>query len=393
MQALPAPLMPAIDFAYDEVPNLHELLDELRQHGPVVPVRYHGKPAWLINSYAELTQAFSDEVHFQSAATYLIHGEPSMGLTLQTMAGEQHRINRGLVSKPFFPKQVRNYVESLIEPIANELLDRIEGRAELDFIPAFSRPFPFRVITRLFGIPVTDEARLLGWALKLIDYPWDPVGAVKARHDFADYLKPFLDERREHPADDLLSMLATAEFEGQQLTDEEIYSFARMIYPAGSDTAYKNGGSLLYAILIDPALRELARAGGDKEREAIVQEGLRWQPPVALLPRICSKDVRLGGVDICAGQWTLFGIAAANSDPAVFDDPRRFDPSRRPRSLSFGQGAHFCLGSHLARRELETAIKLVFERFPDMALVPGRPVEIIGGVLRGPRELWVRPNG
>jgi len=390
--AIPPPLLPHIDFAYDEVPNLHELLDSLRPHGAVVPVRYHGQPTWLINGFEELTQAFADEVHFQSAATYMIHGEPSMGRTLQTMAGEEHRINRGLVSRAFFPAEVRKQIESLIEPVANELLDAIEGRDELDIIPAFSRPFPFRVITRLFGIPVKDESKLLEWALKLIDYPWDPVGAVKARHDFADYLKPFLDERRAAPGDDLLSMLATAEFEGQQLSDEEIYSFARMIYPAGSDTAYKNGGSLLYAILRDSKVRAQVLAG-DKEREAVVQEGLRWESPVALLPRMCSKSVTLGGVDIQQGEWTLFGITAANSDPKVFVEPRRFDPARTHKNLVFGNGSHFCLGSHLARRELESAMKLLFERFPDMALAPGKPVEIIGGVLRGPRELWVRPRG
>jgi cytochrome P450 len=388
----PFPLLPDIDFAHNEVPNLHELYAELRPHGRVVCVRYHDRPTWLINGFDEVRRALADEVHFQSAATYMIHGEPSMGRTLQTMSGREHSVNRGLVSGAFFPKVVRSYVESLIEPIANELLDAIEGVDELDFIPAFSRPFPFRVITRLFGIPVTDEPRLLHWALKLIDYPWDPEGAVRARHDFADYLKPHLDERRRTPGTDLLSRLATAEFEGHRLSDEEIYSFARMIYPAGSDTAYKNGGSLLYAILSDPDLRARASAG-DAERRSLVQEGLRWEPPVANLPRICSADVELGGTAIRAGEWTLFSISAANSDPTVFDEPRRFNPDRNHDILSFGQGAHFCLGAHLARAELETAIRVIFERFPRMRLVPDRRVEIIGGVLRGPRELWVRPAG
>jgi cytochrome P450 len=126
-----------------------------------------------------------------------------------------------------------------------------------------------------------------------------------------------------------------------------------MIYPAGSDTAYKNGGSLLAAILADPGLRGRARAG-DAERRAHVHEGLRWEPPVANLPRICSADVQLGDVQIQASEWTLFSISAANSDPRVFAEPRRFDPERNHEILSFGQGAHFCLGAHLARTELET---------------------------------------
>jgi cytochrome P450 len=124
-----------------------------------------------------------------------------------------------------------------------------------------------------------------------------------------------------------------------------------------------------------------------------VQEALRWEPPVANLPRICSADVELGGTSIRAGEWTLFSISAANSDPTVFDEPRRFNPDRNHDILSFGQGAHFCLGAHLARTELETALRVIFERFPRMRLAPGRRVEIVGGVLRGPRELWVRPAG
>jgi cytochrome P450 len=387
-----AALMPEVDFAYDEVPNLHELLDELRQHGPVVPVTYHNETVWLINSYAQLRQAFSDEEHFQCAKAYKLHSEPSMGKTIQTMSGEQHRINRGLVSKPFFPRQIRDKIESLLEPVADEILDRIEGQQEVDLVQAFTRPYPFTVIARMLGIPIDDEGKLLEWALKLIDYPWDPEGAVKARQDFADYMQPFVEQRRQQPGDDVISLMATAQFEGEQLSDEEIFSFLRLLFPAGSDTTYKVGGSMFYAILCDPEVRAQALAGG-KEREAIVQEVLRWQAPTALLPRMCSKDTQLGGQDIKEGDWVLFGITAANNDPAVFDAPREFRPGRDNKNLTFGHGEHFCLGSHLARRELETAIERVLSRFPDMALAPDKEVRFSGGVLRGTPELWVRPNG
>jgi len=385
-------LMPGIDFAYDELPDLHERLDELRAIGPVVPVTYHGQTVWLITRYQELKQAFSDEEHFASKAAYTVHSEPSMGKTLQTMSGQQHRVNRTLVSKPFFPKQIRDAVESLIAPIADELLDRLNDREEVDLVEAFTRPYPFSVVARMLGIPVHDEAKLLEWALKLIDYPWDPEGALRARAEFAEYMQPILDERRERPGNDVISLLATAEFEGQRLSDEEIYSFLRLLFPAGSDTTYKVAGSLFYAILSNPAVREQAMES-DTAREAIVQEALRWQAPTALLPRRCSKDTELAGVAIEEGDWILFGITAAHRDPLVFDDPHRFDPARTEKNLAFGHGEHFCLGSHLARRELETAIERVFTRFPDMRLCPDKPVRFSGAVLRGTPELWVRPYG
>lgn len=388
-----SPLLPDIDFAHHEVPNLHALLASLREQGPVVPVVYHGEPVWLILGHAELSQAFVDEVHFEGAAAYRLHAAPAMGKTIQTMSGEEHRIHRSLLSVPFFPRQVRSQVETLIEPAIDEVLDRVEGQSEVDLVAAVAQPFPFRVISLLLGLPIDDEPQMLEWALKLLDYPWDPEGALRARREFSDHLKPVIQQRRRSPGEDLISILATAEVEGERLDDEAIMAFCRILFPAGSDTTYKNLGCLLHAVLSQPGLRERVLAGPE-EREAIVSEGLRWEPPTALLPRRCTRDTELGGMPFRADTWVLFGIAAANSDPAVFEEPRRFDPDRDHRkSLVFGRGQHFCLGSHLARRELETAIQRLCERFPDMVLMADRPVDIIGGVLRGPRELWVRPRG
>jgi cytochrome P450 len=388
---LPAPLRPDIDFARADLPDLHDVLDELRESAGVVRIMYMGAPCWLITRFAELKEAFSDEEHFPSAAAYRVHSEPSMGRTMQTMSGEQHRMNRALVSNAFFPKQVRGYIEAIIEPEAERWLAAIEGMERVDLVEAFSRPFPFSVITRMLGIPVHDERLCLEWAVKLIDYPWDPEGAMRAKAGFDAYMLPLIAERRAAPGGDLISLLATAQLEGQALTDEEIMSFFRLLFPAGADTTYKNLGSLLAHVLADPALRERALRS-DADREAIVQEGLRIEPPTSLLPRRCDKDRLLGGQQIRAGDWILFGITPGNNDPAVFPEPRRFDPDRSNKNMAFGHGVHFCLGSHLARRELETALKVLLRRYPQMRLVPDEPVEIVSAVLRGPRALWVEPG-
>lgn len=386
------PLLPDVDFAYDALPQLHQVLDQLRPHGSVVPVIYHRQPAWLILGYEQLRQAFSDEEHFECARAYRIHSEPSMGKTIQTMSAEQHRINRALVSRPFFPRQIRALVEPLLATQARLLLDEIQGQEQVDLVQAFARPYPFKIITRMLGIPIHDDEKCLSWALKIIDFPWDPEGALQAKAEFDDYLLPLIADRRQAPADDVISVLALSEIEGQQLDDEEILSFCRLLFPAGSDTTYKMLGSLLYAILETPGMKQLAR-GSDEQRHALVQEGLRWQPPTALLPRMCSQDTQLGGAHIREGDWILFGITAANNDPEVFANPREFDPERSNKNLAFGHGEHFCLGSHLARQELECAIELLFQRFPEMALSSEHPVEITQAVLRGPKSLWVKLHG
>jgi cytochrome P450 len=388
-----APLMPEIDFAYDEITDLHERLDQLRAHGPVVRIKYLGAPVWAILDHKELNQAFNDLEHFDPGDGYRLISAPSMGMTLQTISGEKHRLARASVAVPFLPASVRGYVEGLIEPIAHELMDRMEGRREVEFVQGFTRPYPFTVITRLLGIPVSDEAMLLEWAVKLIDFPWDPEGALQSKAAFDEYMLRILAERRRAPTDDFVSMLIKSDVEGQRMDDEAILSLFRLLFPAGSDTTYKNAGSLFAAVLGDPALRALAQQG-ETARAAIATEGLRWEAPTAMLPRMATGDIELGGADIRKGDWLLFGITAANNDPKVFPDPRRFDPSRDNRQLiSFGRGVHFCLGMHLARRELEIALKIVFERYPNIRLKPGSKVEFVGGVLRGPREVWVQPYG
>ncbi len=286
--------MPDCDFCLDEVPDLHQRLDALRPLGPVVKVKYLGDPVWLINDYATLREAFSEEEHFSSESAYRIHSEPSMGRTLQTMSGDMHRLNRSLVSRPFFPARIRELVESLLEPLADQLLDQLRVGEEVEFVRAFCQPYPFSVITAMLGLPMEANDQCLKWAVKIIDYPWDPEGALRARDEFSDFLAPLVVQRREQPGEDILSVLANAVVDGQQLDDEEIFAFCRLLFPAGSDTTYKNLGSLVYAVLSNPGMVERVRSGPEACAE-IVQEGLRWQPPTALLPRMCSKSRELGG--------------------------------------------------------------------------------------------------
>jgi cytochrome P450 len=385
-------LLPEIDFAHAPLPDLHAVLGALRAHGPVVPVRYHGETTWLILAYAELAAAFADDETFPSKTIYERHSMPVMGKTIQCMAGDEHRRNRALVSHAFRPALMKRAVETLLEPLSDELIDRFAARGEADLVAEFARRFPFLAITRLLGIPVADEDQLIVWAQKLIEFPWDPDGALRASREFTAYLERLVTERRARPGEDLVSELANLELDGERLADEEIFSFFRLLFPAGSDTTYKNLGSLLALVLARPDVAELARSDASAI-PAIVDEGLRFEPPVALLPRACGKDVHWAGAHLAAGAPLLYGIAAANRDPAVFADPDRFDPARKAnRHLTFGHGLHFCLGSHLARRELEVALAALLRRLPGLALAEPEP-RIVGAVIRGPERVRARWEG
>ena len=128
--------------------------------------------------------------------------------------------------------------------------------------------------------------------------------------------------------------------------------------------------------------------GSQEQLDDLVEEGLRFEPAAAIIPRRCSADTELGGMQIKKGERALFAMAAANRDPQVFDDPDTFRPGRKQRHLSFGNGVHVCLGQHFARAELAVGLRMLFERFPNMQLAEG-PVVYEGGLIRGPERLQV----
>jgi cytochrome P450 len=394
LEAPRSPEFPEVDFAVDAMPNLHELLKDLRAKSAVVPIQFHGGVAHLITRYGELKSAMADEDAFPSAAAYLRHSGPVMGKTIQCMEGDEHRRNRGLVSAAFRPRLMTEFVEAFLTPVAHQLVDSLlerehgpRGQAEL--VQDYTQRYAFTVITRLLDFPPTDFDQLRGWGDGLIDFPWNPEQAQRASREFTAYLKPIIDDRRNHPGEDLLSSLASVEVEGERLSDEEIYSFLRLLFPAGADTTYRGLGSMFFAALQNRDVWETVKADASFI-PAVVQEALRWEAPTALLPRFAPKDISWEGHEIPAGSEVIFGITSANRDPEIFANPDSFDPWRTEKEfLSFGYGQHFCLGSHLARREMEVSLRVLSERLPDLALDDAADVGIQGTVLRGPTSLPV----
>ena len=253
--------LPHIDFGRDELPDLDALVLGLQEAGErVVPVRYLGATAWLILRHEDVGRAFRDNVRFPASAANLRYSLPVQGKTLLCMDGEEHRIHRALVAEAFQPKAVQAHVASLLRPLANELIDAFGARRELDLVAAYCHRYPLQVIARLLGIPAADEEQLFGWVRGLFDYPFNPAAALKARDEVNAFLLPLIHGRRARPRQDLISQLAAAEVEGHRLSDEDILSFVKLLFPAGADTTYLTLGSMLNAVLADAALK--ARLAG-----------------------------------------------------------------------------------------------------------------------------------
>jgi cytochrome P450 len=230
-----------------------------------------------------------------------------------------------------------------------------------------------------------DKQRELARAM--LSYPVSPADAVAAAAEVTRFIEPVVEERRRHPGDDVLSHLLSTEFKGVRLTNEEVFSHVRLLYAVGATTTSDAMSNLFWTLLTVPGLIERARSD-PPARLRIVQELFRWEPPVAVLPRMAARGGIVAGVEVPEGTLILAALSAANRDAEVFSDPHRFDVDRDTSdTLTFGFGSKHCPGSHLGTRQLLAALEVVLERLPGLRLVEG--TEPAGAILRTVERLEV----
>jgi cytochrome P450 len=378
-----------VDLGLDALPGdeLHRRLAELRATGRVAPVRFFGTEAMLVTGFEDVKEAFRDDEHLPAGSTYQMLIEPVVGHTFISMDGNEHDRHRQLATPAFRSRAVTRFDEEALVPLAHELVDRLEPRGAADLFTEFCTVLPFYAITRKLGVPRTADNDMRAWADAMLTYPSDPQGAVRAADEFSSALQPLLDARRAAPEDDLLSELLAAEDDGQALDDAEVCSTIRLMFTVGATTTSHALGNALSALLHRP--EQLDRARSDEHfRVGVVHEILRWEGPVATLPRLAPLGAKFGDEWFEPNTLLLFGIASGNRDARVFDDPDRFDPTRVPQDVvTFGFGQKFCPGSHLARREVLTALGVLLERLPGLALAEASGSLPVGGVLRHPTAL------
>lgn len=391
--SVPERLDTEIDFILDDLPDLPGALHQLRADRPAAWGRAFGQPTLLLLTHELVHSAFRDEDTFPSAAFYGNVVTEVLGRNLQCMYGEEHRVNRALVSPAFRQRLMPGLVGPILEPVAHELIDRFSGRREVDLVADYTSRYPFLIITRLLGLPRHSEEEVRRWGMAMLDIQRNYDLAVRCSHEFMAFVQPILEQRRHDPGDDLLSTLATAEVEGQRLTDEEIFNFLRLLFPAGADTTYLGLGSTLYSLLTHPDQLEQVRADPDSECRWAAEEALRLDPPTAWIPRTNPREIAWNDIPIPEGAGMMLGVMAANRDPSVYAEPDRFDVGRRPGSvMTFGFGTHFCLGAHLARTELDISLRVLLGRLPRLRLAEAGGVRITGTIhhlLRGPNRLPV----
>lgn len=390
MQSAIQPHFPDIDFATDDLENIVELMEELRDKGlRAAPVKWGGGVAWAIVRHADVDMLYRDDENLPGAAAFRQFAMPTMGRNIQSMEGEEHRVHRKLISRPFLPRAIAEVTKKVVYPEANALVDGFQGEKELDIVARYTRLQPLRVICSMLGIASTDNAKLIEWIEGLFSYASDPEGAMKAKQEITDYLTPLIHERRDKPGEDIISLLATVEEEGQRLDDEAILSVVRLLFPAGADTTYLAAGSMLNHILRDRTLYQHL-LDHPEDRAKAVEESLRMYGPVYLMLRYTEHGFTLGDVDIPKESWLFYGNIPANYDPDVFPKPREFDLQRdHSNILTFAAGPHICLGRFLARANMKATLDVLLDRVEGLRMVDPDGVKLTGAVLRGPHAMQV----
>lgn len=308
-----------------------------------------------------------------------------------------HTRLRRLVSKAFSPRVVKSLEPGIVE-LVDGLLDRAAAAGRLEVIADLAHPLPVAVICRLLGVPVEDEPQF-SWASELLAQGLDPFFAftgqtpgfeerLQAGLWLREYLRDLLQQRRAAPREDLMSGLIAVEEAGDQLTEDEIIATCNLLLIAGHETTVNLIANATLAMLRHPDY--WTQLAGDPARASvIVEETLRYDPPVQLVGRVAGEDMTVGDVPVTKGDTMILLLAAANRDPAVSEGPEVFNPDRQPlRHLAFGLGAHFCLGAPLARLEAAVALSAVTRRFPEARLA-GEPVYKPHVTLRGMARLDV----
>lgn len=339
-------------------------------------------------SFDAVNRVFRDGKVFNSAIYDATIGL-FIGPTILAMEGKPHWEHRNLVSAAFKSRSLARWEPEIVRPVVNELIDEFIEAGRADLVGDFTFEFPTRVISRLLGLPQDDLPWFRQRAIELISYTVKYKRAFEASAALKDYFLTQIEQRRSAPTEDIIGDLVSAEIDGERLTDEAIYSFLRLLLPAGLETTYRSSGNLLYLLLTHKEQFDAVNADHELIGAAI-EEGLRYETPLTTVQRFATEDTEIDGVPIPAGSVIDVCIGSANRDGSRWERAEEFDIFRkRLPHISFAAGEHTCMGLHLARMETRVAVETLLTRLSDIELITDDDPHIHGQPFRSPTALPV----
>jgi cytochrome P450 len=350
----------------------HPLFARLRAEAPVAWNEERG--FWAVSTYAEVTRVESDHETFCASQGILVDEIGTAYESPPTILHSDppaHTRYRRLVQPGFKPSVVKA-LDPVVRARAKTLVDRIVPGQVVDIVPVLAVPLPLLVISEMLGVPEEDWERCYEWSEAVIpgatDWPQEKKDALMA--EMVDYLVSATKARRAEPRHDVLTELAQAELDGEQLSDAELAMFLVQLLVAGNETTRNLLAAGLVALAQEPG--QYARLREDPSLvSSAVEELLRWTSPVLSFMRTATRHTELGGVAIAEGEPLLMLFGSANRDEATFGPTAsRLDVARQPNPhIAFGFGIHFCLGAALARLEGRVVLEELLARFGGLELV------------------------
>jgi len=384
----------------------HDVWTRLRAEDPV-----HwwdqtaGVPFWAITKHADIVRISRDPETFVNGPRLVISHEPEQDSdfppTLIQLDPPKHAVYRQLVSKRFTPRYLKR-MHADIERIGKEIVDDLIGdcdSGECDFVEKVSAPLPIAVIAWMLGVPEQDWRLLFDWTNRIIgaaDPEYQPEGlgtsseaAQAAMVELFTYFSKLLEEKKKNPADDLISVILDARVDGEPLPLMDQLAWCLIIVIAGNETTRNaTSGGMLAFIQHQDQLRKLQAE--PSLLVPAVEEVVRWTSPIIHFGRTATRDVQLRDKKIREGEALSLFYPSANRDEEVFDAPFSFRIDRKPNPhLAFGIGEHFCLGSHVARLELQVAYKHLLPRIEEIELA-GPVSRLHSALVGGVKHLPIR---
>ena len=395
--------------------RIHETYAWLRANNPFGLAEIDGfEPFWVATKHADILEISRQNALFHSgdkatvitnkaadaAVRAMMGGSPHLVRSLVQMDAPDHPKYRALTQAWFMPPNIKG-LEDRIRGIARKAVDRMAATGgECDFVRDVALGYPLHVIMEILGVPEEDEPRMLTLTQELFGAT-DPElkrddapdiskmlteGVVA---DFYAYFARMSADRRANPRDDVASVIANSQIDGQPISELEAMSYYMIVATAGHDTTSSSTAGALWGLAANPG--EFAKVKADPSLiPSLVDESIRWITPVKTFMRSATEATQFAGRQLAKDDWMMLCYASGNRDEEVFEDPAAFRIERKPnKHLAFGYGAHLCLGQHLAKMEMRILWEELLPRLKTLELA-GEPKLSQATFVSGPKTLPVR---
>ena len=398
--------------------TIHESYAWLRANNPLGLARIDGyDPFWVVTRHADILEVSRQNALFHSGdrqttlttqegdrkVREMTGGSPHLVRSLVQMDAPDHPKYRALTQAWFLPQNIKS-LETRIRGLAREAVDKmLSNGGSCDFVADVALHYPLHVIMEILGVPREDEPRMLMLTQELFgstdpELGRSPKEEEAARQietvqavimDFYNYFAKITAARRAEPRDDLATVIANSKIDGQPISEFEALSYYVIVATAGHDTTSSSTAGAVWALAENPG--EFAKLKANPALiPGLVEEAVRWTTPVKHFMRSATADTTLRGRDIAKGDWLMLCYASGNRDEEVFEDPFVFRVDRSPnRLVSFGYGAHLCLGQHLAKMEMRILFEEMLPHIQSLELA-GEPRMSEAVFVNGPKKLPIR---